>query len=335
MAPKPMERPPGCKVGLRLRRESISSGCWHPAPTARHLRHPSSTRGHREATRVSQHQVQGERYRWCPSALLQDSTRAESVLNSFTKPLSEAGSGISHLSESFHFSSLSPPCSISRLCEGLGCTSHEPLTFVEVKHSTQLSPNACLEVTLTVSLVSCGYGSGRRRCHQLFCAHDVTFGGARKGATLLLSIMRYSSNLPGFKAQTTGYLSRKAQVQRWAASGKSRSILFFERTWIVALPMTALAFWKTGFITISGPWHCSSDPASKHGSVLLLELWCPACLWWPGGRSTALPRSKGKGTAKSAVQRCFLLAVSLGSTDNPCPIHRAIIALNKYILENN
>lgn len=110
--------------------------CWHPAPMDRHLRPPSSTRGHQGETWVCQHQVQGEQSRLCPSALLQDSTRAESVLNSFTKPLSEAGSGISHLSKIFHFSSLSPLCSISCLCEGLGCTSQEPLTFVEVKLST-------------------------------------------------------------------------------------------------------------------------------------------------------------------------------------------------------
>lgn len=93
----------------------------------------------------------------------------------------------------------------------------------------------------------------------------MAFWGGRKGATLLLSINWYRSSHPGSKAQTTVQLCGGAQVQRWAASGKSSSIFFLERA---CYPQTAPDFWKAILVSISVPWHCTSALyGSKHTSM--------------------------------------------------------------------
>lgn len=137
------------KVGLleRLGRASITPGLWCPAPWPGTLPAPEEMGS--ELNTPGMGCWQGN-----PSAVIQLFSRTQLVLDQCwinSRSISEVGSEISHLSESFHFSALFPLCSISHWCEGLhlqisGATylcsieiQFRSETHLEMRHSPPLS----------------------------------------------------------------------------------------------------------------------------------------------------------------------------------------------------
>lgn len=100
MAPKPTGRSWAVRWGWGRSASSQGAGLLPPWPgTSSVLPAPQDSEEPPECL------FRAEQSKWCLSALLQDWTCPESVLNYFTKHLLEVGNGISDLSRNFQFSS--------------------------------------------------------------------------------------------------------------------------------------------------------------------------------------------------------------------------------------
>lgn len=225
MAPKPTESE---AVGEAGGGESITSGLWGPAPWPGTLSAPEDTGSKLNTPAMGC--WQGNPAKQCPSALLQDSAHAGSQLNWIelkcwinSRGISEVGSGISHLSESFHFSALFPLRPIRPWYEGLHLHISGATYLWRIE--MQFRSETCLEMTLAVSTtqpLAVGMEQEAGDTISMFCTHGATLEGVRKGAIGLwaswdIDLTRHALQ-PRQQVSYMGILPLQLEWLQWAVS---------------------------------------------------------------------------------------------------------------------